>query len=112
LRCREVGGIGHQPEDLACGAFAREDHVEGAEGAHHEPPRGLAANLLYGFGPPGAIGEKFTVSQHGHEDISHEQRLLYMEKQRVVQYRISCTYGWTAVLRRTICPCDRDPWLL
>jgi hypothetical protein len=32
-----------------------------------------------------------------------------MEKQRVVQYGISCTYGWTAVRRSTICPIDRDP---
>jgi hypothetical protein len=54
------------------------------------------------LGPPGAIGEKFTVSQHGHEDVSHEQSLLYMEKQRVVLYEIPCTCGWTAVLRRTI----------
>jgi hypothetical protein len=53
-------------------------------------------------GPPGTIGEKFTVSQHGHEDVSHEQSLLYMEKQRVVLYEIPCTCGWTAVLRRTI----------
>jgi len=29
------------------------------------------------LGPPGAIGEKFTVRQHGHEDVSHEQRPLY-----------------------------------
>jgi hypothetical protein len=61
------------------------------------------------LGPPGAIGEKFTVSQHGHEDVSHEQRPLYLGKQRVVQYGISCTYGCTAVLLRTIGTCDRDP---
>jgi hypothetical protein len=60
-------------------------------------------------GPPGAIGEKCTVSQHGHEDVSHEQRLLYLGKQWVVQYGISCTYGCTAVLLRTIGTCDRDP---
>jgi hypothetical protein len=63
-------------------------------------------------GPPGAIGEKFTVSQHGHEDVSHEQRPLYLRKQRVVQYGISCTYGCTAVLLRTIGTCDRDPMSL
>jgi len=34
--------------------------------------------------PPGAIGEKFTVSQHGHEDVTHEHRRLYMEKPWVV----------------------------
>jgi hypothetical protein len=59
-------------------------------------------------GPPGAIGEKFTVSQYGHEDISYEQRPLYMEKQRVVHYGISCTYGGPAILRRTIGTRDRD----
>jgi hypothetical protein len=39
--------------------------------------------LALQLGPPGAIGEKFTVSQHGHEDVSHEQRPLYLGKQRV-----------------------------
>jgi len=71
----------------------------------------LKENELFSFirtgpavliGPPGAIGEKFTVSQHGHEDVSHEQRPLYLGKQRVVQYGLSCTYGCTAVLLRTI----------
>jgi hypothetical protein len=35
-------------------------------------------------GPPGATGEKFTVSQNSNKDVSHEQRPLYMYKQRVV----------------------------
>jgi hypothetical protein len=60
-------------------------------------------------GPPGAIGEKFTVSPRGHEDVSHEQRPLYLEKQRVVQYRISYTYGCTAVPLHTTVTCERDP---
>ena len=62
-------------------------------------------------GPPGAMGEKFTVSQHGHEDISHEQRRLYMEKQRVVQYGISYLYGGLTTLRRTIGTCGREQCL-
>jgi hypothetical protein len=37
-------------------------------------------------GPPGAIGEKFTVSQQGHEEVSHEQRPLCTEKQWVMQF--------------------------
>jgi hypothetical protein len=60
-------------------------------------------------GPPGAIGEKFTVSQQGYEEVSHEQRPLYMEKQRVVQYGTACTYGCTILLCRTTGPCDRAP---
>lgn len=70
--------------------------------AYHRPPKSVL------LGPPGAIGEKFTVSQHGHEDVSHEQRPLYMEKQWVVLYRIPCTYGCIVVLRCTISTCDRD----
>jgi hypothetical protein len=62
------------------------------------------------LGPPGAIGEEFTVSQHGHEDVSHEQSLLYMEKQWVVHYGISSIYGRTALLRLTVGTRDCAPW--
>jgi hypothetical protein len=67
-----------------------------------------ASNHRMQDGPPGAIGEKFTVSQNGLEDVSNDQRPLYTEKQRLVQDGISCTYGCTAVLRRTIGTFDRD----
>src|SRR5262245_6758663 len=63
-------------------------------------------------GPPGAIGEKFTVSQQAHDEVSYEQRPLYLEKQLVVQFWTACTYGCTAILLRTIGTCERDPRLL
>ncbi len=62
-------------------------------------------------GHPSAVGEEFTLNQHGYEDVSHERRPLYLEKRRVVPYRIACTYGWTAVGRSTLCPIDRDKTL-
>jgi hypothetical protein len=47
-------------------------------------------------GPPGAIGEKFTVSQHGHEDVSHEQRPLHMEKRACM---VISPIRWALLLR-------------
>jgi hypothetical protein len=53
-------------------------------------PRRCAASgnslELWRLGPPGAIGEKFAVSKHGHEDVSHVQGPWYVEKHRVAPY--------------------------
>jgi hypothetical protein len=58
VRGRELGGIGHQPEDLAGRALAREDHVERAPVADLQPP-GLdiaVADAAVGLGDDQGVG--------------------------------------------------------
>src|SRR5262245_45711502 len=100
-----------RPEHVAAHSIEvlQEQTPEHRREASWQEPRDCTLPRINHSGPPGAIGEKFTVSQYGHEDVSHEQSLLYVEKQRVVPYGISRTYGRTAILRRPIGIRARDP---